>query len=83
MNLPLRILSTPQCSSGPTQSRPYPARAVKIMESAGQHETAGRAAKDRDKRGEPGDDPAPGIFADWILSALLLLMIILGATAAG
>jgi len=28
-------LSTPQCSNGTTQSRPFPARAVKIMESAG------------------------------------------------
>ena len=25
----------PQCSSGTTQSRPFPARAVKVMESAG------------------------------------------------
>lgn len=33
------VLSTPQCSNGPTQSRPFPARAVKIMESAGQPET--------------------------------------------
>jgi hypothetical protein len=33
------ILSTPQCSSGISQSRPFPARPVKIMESAGRHET--------------------------------------------
>lgn len=30
-------LSTPQCSSGTTQSRRYPARAVKINESARHH----------------------------------------------
>ena len=30
------ILSTPQCSTGSSQSRPSPARAGKIMESAGQ-----------------------------------------------
>lgn len=40
------ILSTPQCSSGTTQSRPFPARAVKIMESARQH-TRGRRSRRR------------------------------------
>lgn len=30
-------LSTPQCSSGQSQSRPFPARPVKIMESAGHY----------------------------------------------
>lgn len=29
-------LSTPQCSSGTSQSRPFPARPAKILESAGQ-----------------------------------------------
>lgn len=31
------ILSSPQCSNGINQSRPFPARSVKIMESAGHH----------------------------------------------
>jgi len=30
-------LATPQCSTGTTQSRPFPARAGKLMESAGQY----------------------------------------------
>jgi len=34
-----RVLSTPQCSSGLSQSRPFPARPVKIMESAGHYRT--------------------------------------------
>ena len=37
-------LSTPQCSNGTSQSRPFPARPVKIMESAGHQER--RAARD-------------------------------------
>jgi hypothetical protein len=37
------ILSTPQCSSGTSQSRPFPARSVKIMESAGQYQKTGTA----------------------------------------
>lgn len=32
----LTKLPKAQCSSGTTQSRPYPTRAVKVMESAGQ-----------------------------------------------
>ena len=32
---PAVILPTPQCSTGTTQSRPYPTRAGKVMESAG------------------------------------------------
>lgn len=31
-----RTYQKAQCSSGTTQSRPYPTRAVKVMESAGQ-----------------------------------------------
>jgi hypothetical protein len=38
------ILTTAQCSKGTTQSRPYPARALKLMESAGHHE-ASRAGR--------------------------------------
>lgn len=36
------ILPMPQCSTGTTQSRPFPARAGKVMESAGQYETKPR-----------------------------------------
>lgn len=38
-------LSTPQCSNGISQSRPFPARPVKIMESAGHNEKEGCAAQ--------------------------------------
>lgn len=47
-------LSTPQCSNGLSQSRPFPARPVKIMESAG-HMTTGTprvaaVSPEKDKR---------------------------------
>ena len=55
MNLPKA-----QCSSGTTQSRPYPTRAVKVMESAGQltrpNAVAGggkRAEKHKSAQGAP------------------------------
>lgn len=49
----LTNLPTPQCSSGTTQSRPYPTRAVKVTESAGQH------AKPATRHGKHGLSEVP------------------------
>ncbi|MFN7138761.1 MAG: helix-turn-helix domain-containing protein [Limisphaerales bacterium] len=51
-----KTLPTPQCSSGDTQSRPFPARAAKVTESAGQCEQRpGMQAAE----GATGAQPAP------------------------
>ncbi len=59
-SLPHSNLSTPQCSNGQSQSRPFPARPVKIMESARQHTqpnaaggSGGTAAKPNATQGGP------------------------------
>ena len=49
----MKDLSTSQCSTGITQSRPYPARAGKIMESAAQTcESVARDGHEIDSEGE-------------------------------
>ena len=57
MNLP-----KPQRSNGKTQSRRHPARAVKVMASAGQHAKAGaaRPAANRPWKSGKASQDAPG-----------------------
>ena len=56
------ILPKPQRSSGKTQSRRHPARAVKVMASAGQHAKAGssRPAANRTRKSVKASQDAPG-----------------------
>jgi hypothetical protein len=56
-------LPNPQCSSGTPQSRPSPTRAVKVMQSAGNHEAkpnAGEPAEDQNGTTKPGDSVTAG-----------------------
>ena len=61
--------TTPQGSSGATQSRPFPARAVKVMESAGllsQCQTRVRRKPESESPGErreSGSDAAASVTA--------------------
>lgn len=57
-------LPKPQRSSGKTQSRRHPARAVKVMASAGQHAKAGasRPAAKRPRKSGKAFQDAPGTF---------------------
>jgi hypothetical protein len=47
------ILPTAQCSRGTNQSRPFPARSLKVMESAGQIDTSRRGAREIGKSEVP------------------------------
>jgi hypothetical protein len=55
---------SPQCSSGATQSRPFPARAAKVMESAGalNEKQCGAAPPQRERSPAPAGRPDAAPF---------------------
>lgn len=65
-----KILPTPQCSSGTTESRPFPATAAKVMESAGQQPQAGAApdggeSQSQTCQGQDAAESPRAVCPDW------------------